>query len=63
MSTNVPELHAQKSTSPSRFAKAINNNSNLIGVVLLWVVVFLALAIAIIRFPDLGAIIAQYNQF
>jgi hypothetical protein len=63
MPTNVPELLAQKSTSPSRFAKAINNNSNLIGAVSLWVIVFLALAIVIIRFPNLGAIIAEYNQF
>jgi hypothetical protein len=63
MPTNVPGLHAQKSTSPSRFAKAINNNSNLIGAVSLWVIVFLALAIVIIRFPNLGGIIAECNQF
>jgi len=63
MPTNIPELHAQKSASPARFAKAINNNSNLIGAVSLWVIVFLALAIVIIRFPNLGGVIAEYNQF
>jgi hypothetical protein len=62
MRISVPKLRVQKASSPSRFANAINNNSNLIGAVLLWVIVFLALAIAIIRFPDLGAIVAQYNQ-
>lgn len=63
MSTSEPKLHIQKASSPSRFAKAINNNPNLIGAVLLWVIVFLALAIVIIRLPNLGAIIAEYNQF
>jgi hypothetical protein len=63
MPTSVPELRVQKAPSPSRFAKAINNNPNLIGAVSLWVIVFLALAIVIIRFPNLGAIVAEYNQF
>jgi hypothetical protein len=52
-----------KAASRSRVAKAINNNQNLIDAVLLWVIVFLALAVVMICFPNLGAIVAQYNQF
>ncbi len=63
MTISVPKPRVQKASSPSRFAKEINNNSNLIGAVSLWVIVFLALAIVVIRFPNLGAIIAEYNQF
>ena len=63
MSTSAPELKAQKSSSSSRFAKAISNNSNLVGAVSLWAIVFLALAVVIIRFPNVGAIVAEYNQF
>jgi hypothetical protein len=61
MSTNVSELHAQKA-SPSRFAKAINN-PNLIATVLIFVIGLVITAVVMLRFPDLGAIIAQYNQF
>jgi hypothetical protein len=62
MSTNVSELHVQKSSPPSRFAKAIND-PNLIATVLFFVIGLLIIAVAMLRFPDLGAIIAQYNQF
>jgi hypothetical protein len=61
MSTNVSELHAQKASS-SRFAKAIND-PNFIATVLIFVVGLVITAAVMLRFPDLGAIIAQYNQF
>ena len=51
-----------KNRRPSRFAKAIND-PNLIATVLFFVIGLLIIAVAMLRFPDLGAIIAQYNQF
>ena len=62
MPTNVSELHAQKAPSLSRFAAAINN-SDLIATVLFCVIGLLITAVVMLRFPNFGAIIAQYNQF
>jgi hypothetical protein len=58
MPTNVPGLNAQKASSTYRFAKAINNPT-----VLFSLIIFLIIAIAMLLFPNLGAIVAEYNQF
>jgi len=62
MPTNVSVLHAKNSSSHSWFAKAIND-PNLIATVLFCVVGLTISAVVMLRFPNLGAIIAQYNQF
>jgi hypothetical protein len=61
MPTNVSELNVQKESSPSRFAKMANDR-NLIVTVLFCVIGLLITAVVMFRFPNLGAIIAQYNQ-
>ena len=58
MPTNVTGLNAQKASSPSRFAKAINNPT-----VLFSMIIFLIIAVVMLLFPNLGAIVAEYNQF
>jgi hypothetical protein len=58
MPTNVTKLKAQKTLSLSRFTKAINNPCVLFSVISL-----LLTAIVMFRFPSLGAIVAEYNQF
>jgi hypothetical protein len=60
--SSLSELRAQKASSTSRLAKAINN-PNLIATVLVYVIGLLIVAVVTLRFPNLGAIIAQYNQF
>jgi hypothetical protein len=60
--SSLSELRAQKAPSTSRLAKAINN-PNLIATVLVYVTGLLIIAVVMLRFPNLGAIIAQYNQF
>jgi hypothetical protein len=62
MPTNVSVLHAKKSFSHSWFAQAINN-PNLITTILFCTVGLTISAVVMFRFPDFGAIIAQYNQF
>ena len=62
MSTNITDLQTQKASSTSRLAKAIND-PNLIATLLFCIVGLLIIAVVMLRFPDLGAIIAQYNQF
>jgi hypothetical protein len=58
MPTNVPGLNAQKASSPYRLAKAINNPT-----VLFSIIIFLIIAVVMLLFPNLGAIVAEYNQF
>jgi hypothetical protein len=58
MPTNVTGLKAQKVSSPYRFAKAINNTT-----VLLSMIIFLIIAVVILLFPNLGAFLAECNQF
>jgi hypothetical protein len=58
MPTNVPGLNPQKASSPYRFAKVINNPT-----VLLSMIIFLLIAVVMLQFPNLGAIVAEYNQF
>jgi hypothetical protein len=62
MPTNISVLHAQKASSLSWFAQAIND-PNLIATVLFCVVGLVITAVAVFCFPNLGAITAQYNQF
>jgi hypothetical protein len=62
MPTNVTDLHLQEARSPSRFSTEINNPV-LIAAVLLCTVGVMIIRVAAVRFPDLGAIIAQSNQF
>jgi hypothetical protein len=62
MPTHVSELHGQKGSSRSWFAKAIND-PNLIVTALFCLIGLVITAFVIFRFPDLGAIMAQYNQF
>jgi hypothetical protein len=56
MPTSVSELHAQKASSPSRLAKAINDR-NLIATVL-FCVIGLVITAVVMRFPNLGLIMA-----
>jgi hypothetical protein len=58
MPTNVPELKAQRVLSPSRFIRTASNPC-----VLFCVITLLLTAIAMLRFPTLGGIIAQHHQF
>jgi hypothetical protein len=62
MSTHVSELHGQNPYSLPRLAKAINDPS-LIVTVLFCLIGLMITALLIFCFPDLGAIMAQYNQF
>jgi hypothetical protein len=62
MPTSVSELHSQKVSSPSVFAKALND-PNLVATVLFCFIGLIVTAVMMLRFPNLGAIIAQYNQF
>jgi hypothetical protein len=48
--------------SLSRFA-AVINDSNLIAIALFCVIGLVMTAVFMLRWPDLGAIIAQYNHF
>jgi hypothetical protein len=61
MPTYVSELHGQKGSSRSWFAKAINDPS-VIATVLFCLVGLVITAFLIFCFPDLGAVMAQYNQ-
>jgi hypothetical protein len=57
------EVHAKKAASgTSRPATALSD-PNLIAIVQFCAIGLLVMLIAILSFPDLGAIIAQFNQF
>jgi hypothetical protein len=62
MSTHVTDQHVQEARPPSRFVAAINN-PHLIATVLLCVIGLVIAAVLALSFPDLGAIMAQSNQF
>jgi hypothetical protein len=62
MPTHVSELNAQKAWSLSRFA-AVINDFDLVATVLFCVIGLMITAVVMLRFPNLGTIIAQYNQF
>ena len=57
MPTNLPKLNDERVFLPSGLTRAINNRP-----VLLCIITLLLLAIAILRFPGLGAIVAEYHQ-
>jgi len=59
---SVSKLYTQTAASRSRIASAIND-PNLILTVLFCLVGLVITAVLIFCFPNLGAIIAQYNQF
>jgi hypothetical protein len=61
MPTHIFELHGQKPYSLSLLAKAINDPS-LVATVLFCLVGLVITAFLIFCFPDLGAVMAQYNQ-
>lgn len=54
------DLAAQRSSS---VVAGVSAHSHLHTVIALCLIVLLLVVNAILRFPDLGAIIAQYNQF
>jgi hypothetical protein len=60
MST-LPELRAKKSAASSWLSAA--KDSDLAAVVIFCAIGLLVMFNVMLRFPDLGAIIAQYNQF
>ena len=62
MPTHVSELNAQKAWSLSRFA-AVINDFDLVATGLFCVIGLMITAVVMLRFPNLGTIIAQYNQF
>jgi hypothetical protein len=63
MSTGFRELRAKKTTSSwSRVAAAVKDPS-LIAIVSFCAIGLLITLNLLLRFPDLGALIAQYNQF
>ncbi len=62
MPTRVSGLNAQKAWSLSRFA-AVTSDSDLVVTVLFCVIGLMITAVVLLRFPNFGAIIAQYNQF
>jgi hypothetical protein len=53
----------QKASLRSWLVTAISNNPDLAAIVLFCVIGLLATVNMILRFPDLGGIIAQFNQF
>jgi hypothetical protein len=61
MPTHIFQLHGQKPYSLPLLAKAINDPS-LVATVLFCLVGLVITAFLIFCFPDLGAVMAQYNQ-
>jgi hypothetical protein len=59
--SNLSDLRVTKSASWSRLVAA--RDSDLTAVAIFCAIGLLATLNLILRFPDLGAIIAQYNQF
>jgi hypothetical protein len=63
MPTIVTDLHAQKTPLQSRFAAIVNNSDFIATDAVLLVISLVVAALAMLRFPNAGAIIAEYNQF
>jgi hypothetical protein len=59
MPTNVSWLSTQKALLSTRYSLERFHNPK----VLFCLIVVLLTAVVMLRFPNLGAIIAQYNQF
>jgi hypothetical protein len=60
---DVSKPRVQEASLRSRSVYAISNKPDLVAIVLFCVIGLLATVIMILRFPDLGGIIAQFNQF
>ncbi|MFY9836536.1 MAG: hypothetical protein WAK55_08705 [Xanthobacteraceae bacterium] len=57
------ELRAKKAASESSYLAAASRDPDLIAIVQFCAIGLLITLISMLSFPDLGAIIAQYNQF
>jgi len=62
MSSSLRELRTKRATPPRSWLAAAVRDPGLIAVVLFCAIGLLVTLNLILRFPDLGAIIAQYNQ-
>jgi hypothetical protein len=63
MSSSLRELRTKKATPPWSWLSAAVKDPSLIAIVLFCAIGLLVTLNLILRFPDLGVIIAQYNQF
>jgi hypothetical protein len=63
MSSSLRELRTKKTTSPWPWLAAAVKDPSLIAIVSFCVIGLLITLNLMLRFPDLGALIAQYNQF
>jgi len=63
MSASFRELRAKKTTSPWSWLAAAFKDPSLIAIVSFCAIGLLVTLNLMLRFPDLGALIAQYNQF
>jgi hypothetical protein len=63
MTSTLRELRAKKTTSPWPWLAAAVKDPSLIAIVTFCVIGLLITLNLMFRFPDLGALIAQYNQF
>jgi hypothetical protein len=57
------ELHAKKVTPQSFWSATAARDSNLIAIVQFCAIGLLVTLITMLSFPDLGAVIVQYDQF
>jgi hypothetical protein len=63
MSTDLRELRAKKTTPPWSWLAAAVKDPSLIAIVIFCTIGLLITLNLMLRFPDFGALIAQYNQF
>jgi hypothetical protein len=63
MSGSLRELRAKKTTSPWPWLVAADKDPNLIAIVSFCAIGLLITLNLMVRFPNLGGLIAQYNQF
>ena len=63
MSTSFRELRAKKATSSWSWLAAAVKDPSLIAIVIFCAIGLLITLNLMLRFPDFGALIAQYNQF
>jgi hypothetical protein len=61
--SSLRELPAKKATPGWSWLVAASRDPNLIAIVIFCAIGLLVTVNLILRFPDLGALIAQYNQF
>jgi hypothetical protein len=63
MSSRLSELRTKKATATWSWLAAAVKDPSLIAIVLFCAIGLLVTLNLILRFPEFGAIIAQYNQF